>query len=706
MKAANLLRLGSMGAVGLAALALCGQASAQSVKSARLSGQTDSPEPTALLDEVVVTAPSANGRLRGTPHSVSVITSADIERSTATGIADLLSREAGLNLQSYYGGDKNATIDMRGMGATASSNVQVLVDGVRLNADDLSGADFGSLSLAQIERVEILRGGGSVRYGNGAVGGVINIITKRAKRGVVNADAQINGGSYDTYGWRAGLALGSSDWAGEVKLSQQSTDGYRQNGGNDARDAGMELRWLPTQAGPFAEVFARASHHDDHSGLPGPVSKEAFYGTDAERRASNAPYDFSETNDNRATLGTRLDLGAAGELSLTGTVRSRTNPYLIGYSDASGASPDAPNGRIESTRQEWALRHSVDFNAGGQTHSLDFGIERSWSDYKRYDNGQDVAGSTRQLGKVDDYAYFGEAKIGLGSGWTALLGARNDRYQSEQSAADNQQQCAYDYVDVGGTLFPVVRPGSCVNVYVPSRGSRDTWHSTGADVGLSWQINPATNVFASYARHFRNPNVDELAQAADLRPQHGVTSELGVRYGKGLVLEWSATAFHMRNEDEIYYNALTYQNVNYAQPTRRVGLETDVRWKVLSQLAVRASAGWVEPRFVGVGGDIPLVPRVTASTEVDWTAAQGVDLLAAVRYAGSRPDGNDTAAHPYDRLPAYAVCDVAARIKQGRTSFSLAINNVFDRTYTTLGYSETYYPMPGRNVRLTAGVQY
>lgn len=710
MKAANLLRLGSFGAAGLVALALCGQAGAQSTKSARLAGQTESAEPVepvAMLEEVVVTAPSANGRLRGTPHSVSVISAADIERSTATGVADLLSREAGLNLQSYFGGDKNASIDMRGMGATASSNVQVLVDGVRLNEDDLSGADIGSLSLAQIERIEILRGGGSVRYGNGAVGGVINIITKRATRDALRADAQVNGGSYETFGWRTRLALGSGDWAGDVKLSQQSTDGYRQNGGSQARDAGLELRWMPTGAGPVAEVFARASHHDDHTGLPGPVTREAFYGTEAQRRASDAPFDFSDTNDNRATLGTRLDFGAAGELSVTGTVRDRTKPYLIGYSDVSGAPPDMPNGRIESSRQEWGLRHHLDIKAWGQDHSIDLGIDRNWSDYSRYDGAQDAVGTRRHLGSVDEHAYFGEVKLGLGAGWTALLGMRNDHYKSRQERADNKQQCEYDYVSVGGFLLPVVRPGSCANSYVPSEATNNSWHSTGADVGATWQVSPAVNLFASHAWHFRNPNIDELAQAAaDLRPQRGVTTELGMRYGQGSALTWSATAFHMRNEDEIYYNALTLKNLNYAEPTRRIGAEAELRWKVLSRLAVRASTGWVQARFVGGDGEVPLVPAWTASTEVDWTAMQGLDLLAAVRYAGSRRDGNDTAARPYDRLPAYTVCDVAARVKWGHTSFSFAVNNVFDRTYSTLAYSETYYPMPGRNLRLTAGVQF
>lgn len=99
------------------------------------------------LDEVVISAPSAADTLRVVPHSVSVITTEDIERSPSRSVAEVLGREANLNIQSYFGRDKGATVDMRGFGATAVSNVLVLVDGVRLNASDLSGADLSSVAL-------------------------------------------------------------------------------------------------------------------------------------------------------------------------------------------------------------------------------------------------------------------------------------------------------------------------------------------------------------------------------------------------------------------------------------------------------------------------------------------------------------------------------------------------------------------------------
>jgi outer membrane cobalamin receptor len=134
------------------------------------------------LDEIIVTAPAADSTLRTVPHSVSLITAEDIEHSPATTLTELLAREANLNLQSFLGNDKRAAIDMRGMGDTSISNVLVLVDGLRLNEVDQSGADFSSIPMSSIERIEIIRGGGSDRYGDGAGGGVINNITKGEDR--------------------------------------------------------------------------------------------------------------------------------------------------------------------------------------------------------------------------------------------------------------------------------------------------------------------------------------------------------------------------------------------------------------------------------------------------------------------------------------------------------------------------------------------
>src|SRR4030043_232451 len=123
-------------------------------------------------------------RIRGktTPANVTVITREEIEKSNSQTVIDLVRTEVGVVVRDYYGTGKTASVDIRGFGETGPLNTLVLVDGRRVNEIDLSGVDWTQIPLDQIERIEILRGPGSVLYGDNAVGGVINIITRKPEK--------------------------------------------------------------------------------------------------------------------------------------------------------------------------------------------------------------------------------------------------------------------------------------------------------------------------------------------------------------------------------------------------------------------------------------------------------------------------------------------------------------------------------------------
>ena len=127
-----------------------------------------------------------------TGASTTVITSTDIERNPGVTIQDLLSRQPGIQVRSLFGGVNGAasTVDLRGFGATASNNTLVLINGRRINDLDLAGVDLSTLPRESIDHIEITRGNsGAVLYGDGAVGGVINIVTKTGgEHAAVGAD--------------------------------------------------------------------------------------------------------------------------------------------------------------------------------------------------------------------------------------------------------------------------------------------------------------------------------------------------------------------------------------------------------------------------------------------------------------------------------------------------------------------------------------
>ena len=130
------------------------------------------------LSPVIVTAQRVPSDAATLPVAVSVITAEDIAASSARTMQDLLSTQAGIHLLNTSSSTDNAIVDLRGFGMTGASNTLILVDGVKQNTNDLSAPNLGVVPLDQVERIEIVRGSGSVQYGGGT-GGVINIITRR-----------------------------------------------------------------------------------------------------------------------------------------------------------------------------------------------------------------------------------------------------------------------------------------------------------------------------------------------------------------------------------------------------------------------------------------------------------------------------------------------------------------------------------------------
>ncbi len=172
-------------------------------------------------DTIVVTATRNEIPLDDAIVPVSVITRADIELSLATDLAELLRFEAGLDLGRNGGPGQATSVFIRG---AESNHTLVLVDGVRVNPGTLGGAALQHIAPEMIERVEIVKGARSALFGTDAIGGVINVITRRADDSFV--DGSVGAGSFDSRS--ANVSAGLNGDAGEfgVAVNWQDTDGF------------------------------------------------------------------------------------------------------------------------------------------------------------------------------------------------------------------------------------------------------------------------------------------------------------------------------------------------------------------------------------------------------------------------------------------------------------------------------------------------
>ncbi|MDD2700393.1 MAG: TonB-dependent receptor [Sideroxydans sp.] len=173
------------------------------------------------LDEVVVTATRNEQHLTQTLLHTTVISQRDIQSSGATDVPTLLRSLAGVEIYQSGGIGKQSSLFMRG---TNSSHTLVLLDGVRINSATTGTTAIDQLMLDQVERIEVVRGNVSSLYGSEAIGGVIQIFTKRGK-GKPSFNSSVGAGSQNTQRASAGFGGAVVDTTFNVQVSKYRTDG-------------------------------------------------------------------------------------------------------------------------------------------------------------------------------------------------------------------------------------------------------------------------------------------------------------------------------------------------------------------------------------------------------------------------------------------------------------------------------------------------
>lgn len=232
---------------------------------------------------IVVTATRTAETADETLASVTVITRADIERRQPQDIVDLLRTQAGIDLMRSGGPGGDIALFMRG---TNSNHTLVLVDGVRVASLNTGAFDWRSLPIAQIDRIEIVRGPRASLYGSDAIGGVIQIFTRRPR----GLDLALGAGTYGTR--RADVAAGSE---GPVRVfatgSDFATTGFSaQNARGSSFDPDNDgERQHAISAGLEADL-----HDDTHLSVIG------------RRSRGNAEFDIGQSDMNNESLNARV----------------------------------------------------------------------------------------------------------------------------------------------------------------------------------------------------------------------------------------------------------------------------------------------------------------------------------------------------------------------------------------------------------------
>jgi vitamin B12 transporter len=585
---------------------------------------------TTALAPVVVTGsrePLPLDRLVG---DITVIDEKRIRESSADSLESLLSRAGGIQLSRTGGPGQTAGVFLRG---SSASSVVVLIDGVRIGSATLGQADLSSLSLASIERIEILRGPGSSLYGSDAIGGVVQIITKRGE-GPPNVAAH--------------LAIGQLK-STEADVSVSGATGDKHSGwdyavglGRDASDGVSTLR--PGDAfgnyNPDRDGFTRT-----HATLRGgyTLAPGQRIGASHQQGRTRAQFDSAEflpptfaqdaSPGFRSVLDTRIT-----SLDYRGTFSPQWTTSLQG-----------------STQ--------LDDLVTGANAPDTFKTQRSqltWQNAWTVSPGQQIVGAVERLDEeVESSSFAGGQKrdnTALVLGYTGVVG--------ESGSHKLQADVRHDRNSVYGNV------------------------NTGK-LGWAFDLVPGLTLRAVAGTAFRGASFNDLYfpgyGVATVQPERSRSVEVGVQWRDG-EQQASATLYHNRVRDLIGYQPdRTFcppgpaYDFGCAANVSRAALKGATftaanRFGDFGQFGIRGTLDVLDAKNTDTGQRLVRRAAHQASVVADWASGPwGVDTtLTAV---GARPEGGTT-------LGAYEVLDLQLRYRLSPSwQIETKLLNALDRDY-------------------------
>lgn len=640
------------------------------------------------LEKIVVTPSRMEQYDYQAGSNVSTIYAEDIKSSGARYVEDILKEELGVNTYANST-HKTAKIDLRGFADTSMSNVLVLIDGRKVNSIDLSGTDWLQIPVESIEKIEILRGAGSVLYGDNAVGGVINIITKKGEKDL-GGYAGISVGSYNTEKEDVEIKGSAGDLLYYLYSKYYNTNGYRDNSDLLTKDFNTRLNQEITDS---LALDLSVSWHEDDYGMPGGLngSELAQYGRRGSESGSNS--DFASTKDRfiKLTIDSKPKFNNVDIGNITIDLFRRNRDayswfYYGGWPTATKYMIDTKGVTVKDVYKGTLSGHDFNTVAGLDYYDVEHiikGTEGSTDDLTIYKK------------EIGFYAYSDYEII------DRLFFDAGARYQKAKYTFDQK---------AASVKHEVREPSESV--------------LTG---GVRYEYAEGSNLHLSVQESFRFLATDEWYSTwtglnTNLKQQTGMQYEIGIKHNFDNIVLLTATPYWIDIKDEIYVNPEVSPgyNENYDR-TRRRGIEIGANADLLKfitapyfdSLKFNTNFTYQQPKFKDGaynGKDIPMVPRylVSAGIKAGFLDAYNVSLMG--RYVGNRYSIND-ANNETPKVKNNIIFDSRLSYEKKSFEFYVAINNIFGEKYfeyvvkpAGASVNKDYYPAPERNLEL--GMKY
>ncbi|MEO8365392.1 MAG: TonB-dependent vitamin B12 receptor [Pseudoxanthomonas sp.] len=594
------------------------------------------------LDEIVVTGTRTDVAIEDSLVPTQVIDREEIERTQARSLPELLKGRAGINLTNQGGAGKLTSVFLRG---AESDHVLVLVDGVRIGSATAGLASFQDLPVDQIERIEIVRGPRSSLYGSEAIGGVIQIFTRKGGIGF-EPHFRIGGGSNNLREASAGFSNRSERGWISAEGAYQETDGI-----NACRGDGVLFQGCFTDE-PDDDGYRNVSVSlRGGMNLTDALTLEGhFLDADADNEYDGSIYGGNEAANTQRVAGGKLTWNASDRIKLAMQVGRADDKSDAYYRDA--ATPDIRTfvNTFDTQRDTAAVQ--ADFTlAEGQ-------LLTAGGDWQE-DNITSTTGFS--VDSRDNTGVFVEYQGHFGA-HQLQASVRND---------DNEQ-----FGD----------------------------HATGS-AGWGMAFGDGLHLSASYGTGFKAPTFNDLyypgSESPDLKPEQSTSFNLGVAQYKD-DWNWTFNIFDTRIDDLIVFVYLppTYQGVGLNVDEARIRGGEFTFGVQVAGFDISTQLSYIDPRNRSAGYEDNLLARRSRNT-----ARIDVDRNFGGIRIGLTGNG---ASHRYDnlantvRLAGYGTLDLRLEYAfHPDWTVQARATNVFDRQYETIAW----YNQPGREYGLSLRYQ-
>jgi iron complex outermembrane receptor protein len=652
-------------------------------------------EKTIVMDEVVVTATRDTEEIRKVPANISVITAEQIEKSGATSIPEVLEKLESIQFRSYSGNASQASIDMRGFGGdNPFGKTLIMLDGRRLNRPDMSSINWLQVPLNNVERIEVVRGASSVLYGDAAIGGVINIITKKGE-GPPKFNASVIAGSYGLHDERIGVSGSSDKLTYALNGENNYNSGYRDRSKFSSKGGGFDVGYNASDvlSASLGLSFTKTDYQ-----MPGALTKaqmeqnrQQYQPATPANWANAAPDDDGEDKYTNVNLGIKANMGSVGDITVN---------FLYGNKD------------LQTNMASWT------WNKYSNTNTDTYGIT------PKYILTKDIFGFKNKVVLGLDYYrepykkdFFSNRERTIKTSWADLTKESIAYYIRDEFSILNNVILHAGYRSEWASI-----EGSSTDTVTPANNfanQEKKYQAEAYEAGLTWLVGKQSKIFVKYSSIYRIPFLDEIASfngfggalfLKTLEMEEGTSKEIGTEFSPLTNLKMGVTLFRIDMDEEIQYVYVTpwsgyNQNVG---KTRHDGAEISLTYLWEKRAKFYGNFTYHKATFENNpndGKEMPLVPKRVVNGGIEIYLPYNLTLRPEVKYVSdaylSGDNDNNT-----EKLESRTLYNLYLFYKPTFGKFSMTaffgVENLTDEKYSSFGSDNvswggvnTYYPMPG-----------